>query len=146
MAIRYPVVSLKLMRHRVLKEALDLVGETPFDGPNWCGKFILRTLHNAGLVPDWKVLDDAPGAMVCSGLQLVKSPMVGDIVKFTFHYGIFVGFTYAERYSQKVRIGRLTKDIDVVSVDGGSYKDAVYMSRRPMHPKTEFYSIEGILQ
>lgn len=133
------------MRHRVLIEALNQIGETPFGGSNWCGKFILRTLQKAGLVANWKVIDEAPGAMVCSRLQLVKSPMIGDIVKFTFHYGIFVGFTYADRYSQKVRIGKLTKDIDVVSVDGGSYKDAVYMSRRPMHPKTEFYSIEGIL-
>jgi len=135
------------MRHRVLKEALDLVGGTPFGGPNWCGRFVLLTLQNAGLVPEWKAVDDAPGAMICSRLKLVKSPIVGDIVKFTVHYGIFVGFTYGERYSQRIRIriGRLIKDIDVVSVDGGSYKDIVYMSRRPMHPKTEFYSIEGII-
>jgi hypothetical protein len=134
------------VRHKVLIEALNLVGGTPFDGPNWCGKFVLLALQNAGLVQDWKAVDDAPGAMVCSRLKLTKNPMAGDIVKFTVHYGIFVGFTYADRYSERIRIGKLTKDTDVISVDGGSYKDVVYMSRRPSHPKTEFYSIDQILE
>ena len=131
------------MRHKVLREALDLVGKQPFDGNNWCGKYVLLVLQNAGLVPDWKAVDDAPGAMVCSRLKLTRSPMMGDIVKFSIHYGIFVGFTYGKDLGA---LNRLTdKKDDIISVDGGSFKDLVYMSRRPMHPKTEFYSIERIL-
>lgn len=136
-----------ITRGKVLKAAFKLIEQSPFDGPEWCGKFILKVLHNAGLATDLVYVEDGgTGAMVCSKLELVRAPMPGDIVKFTVHYGIFVGMTYSGYLHNGLRLSTLTKDIDVVSIDGGSFNDRVYMARREMHVKTEFYSIERLIE
>lgn len=143
MAIRYPVgPGVTSVRSRILKRALEYIDETPFDGPEWCGAFALKVLHDCGYATGIHITSGGSGARLCQSLALTKSPLPGDIVAMKGHYAIFVGMTFVKGARG---IMAVMTDSEVVTIDGGTFTDRVYMGRRRLHPATLFYSIEGLI-
>jgi hypothetical protein len=133
------------IRGNVLRTALAYIDRTPFMFDQWCGSFALKVLHDCGLGLHIPLIDGGSGARLCESLDSTQCPQVGDIVKMGPHYAIYVGMAYSGRYSNRLAISNLMSDVDLVTVDGGTFLDTVYMGRRRLHPNTLFYSIERLL-
>jgi hypothetical protein len=134
------------VRSNVLRTALGYLDRTPFMFDQWCGSFALKVLHDCGLGLHIPITDGGSGARLCKLLDSTQRPQVGDIVRLGPHYAIYVGMTYSGKYSNKLAITNLMSDVDLITVDGGTFLDTVYMGRRRLHPKTEFYSIERLIE
>jgi len=146
MALRQPEQSgLARIRGDVLRTALGYLDQTPFMFDQWCGAFALKVLHDCGLGLHIPIIEYGSGARLCKSLGITQSPQIGDIVVMGPHYAIYVGMTWTGRYSNKLAISHLMTDVDLITVDGGTFLDVVYMGRRRLHPKTEFYSIGRLI-
>jgi hypothetical protein len=127
------------MRDRILITALEMVGTTPFDCEQWCGKFVLHTLHKCGLA---KHIDytDKTGQTLCFNLIKTINPTHSDIVKLQFkdikHYAIIIKVSPSNL---------LDKKRTILTVDGGSFDDTVSIKSHTIRENTEFYSINTIL-
>lgn len=127
------------MRDKILITALEMVGTTPFDCEQWCGKFALHVLHRCELALNIDSCDKT-GEALCNSLAQVINPQHADIVKLQFkdikHYAILI-----KRSPYNALIQKRT----ILTVDGGSFDDTVSIRSHTIRDNTEFYSIGSLL-
>ncbi len=127
------------MRDRILITALEMVGTTPFDCEQWCGRFALHVLHRCGLA---KYIDycERTGELLCSKLTQTINPTHSDIVKLQFkdikHYAILI---------KRSPWNPITQKRSILTIDGGSFDDTVSIKSHTIRENTEFYSVNSLL-
>jgi hypothetical protein len=126
------------VREAILTAALQMVGTTPFDSEQWCGKFCLLSLHKCNLAKDIDFTNKT-GQLLCSKLERISAPQHADIVKLSFrdivHYAIVI--TYSSDLNQRT---------SVLTVDGGTFDDLVKVQSHEVRANTEFYSVSSLFQ